>query len=563
MNKDIEFRSCDESPVVVDKESRKVSGYAIVFNQRSVDLGGFKEIILPSAVNENTIKSNDVFCLLDHDKKRVLARSKNGVGSLKLTVDERGLKYEFDAPKTQLGDELLEQLDRGDIQGSSFAFIPSKRSVKREEGGELVQYIEGIGRLSDVSPVFTPAYEQTSVNRRSVDEFIEQERALVESAQKVIKEPVQEEVKEDEGPGIKITEPVDATLPIENGTNINNTTNQENTLEMIKPVNNIKKKMNKFSLRNAILTQAYPNEVHALNDFEKEVLNAGFENTRAAGVSAAGNIQIPLTRAAMTVTGEDATGEDAISTLANDFVAALRGKMTLVKAGARFIPGCVGNMNFPVYSGKTAGFVGEIADSIDITGENGSLNLSPKRLSAEVIMSKQFLTQTTPDVEATIREDILNALSEALEATILGDGAKTDLKPAGIFNGKTAAALTYEGLLNLEKEVENQNFDVKHMIVNPAIKAKLKATAVGGTKSDVRMVMNGNEVDGITCESTTCSAGLVLGDFSELIICEWGGLDITVDPYTLASKGQVRVIASMFVDGGLRRPSLAVAKVTV
>ena len=86
---DIEFRS---------EDSRLVEGYASVFNSRSKDLGGFTEIIDPSAF-EGVIEKSDVLALLNHDQDRgVLARSRKGVGSLTLNIDERGLYYSFEAP---------------------------------------------------------------------------------------------------------------------------------------------------------------------------------------------------------------------------------------------------------------------------------------------------------------------------------------------------------------------------------------------------------------------------------------------------------------------------------
>ena len=89
--------------------SRHITGYALLFNTRSVQLGDFVETIAPTALNQDIINRSDVLCLLDHNlQKGVLARSRNGQGSLTLTLDEKGLKYEFDAPQTALGDELLE-----------------------------------------------------------------------------------------------------------------------------------------------------------------------------------------------------------------------------------------------------------------------------------------------------------------------------------------------------------------------------------------------------------------------------------------------------------------------
>ena len=155
------------------EESRTVEGTAIVFNSDSVDMG-FIEQIDPTAVTEETIKSSDVFAYLDHnDNRGVLARSKNGNGSLQLWLDDTGLHYRFEAPKTQLGDELLSYLSRGEITASSFAFTVAEGgdSWSRDNDGTVRRKITKIDRLFDVSPVFQPAYETTSVAQRKVEEI--------------------------------------------------------------------------------------------------------------------------------------------------------------------------------------------------------------------------------------------------------------------------------------------------------------------------------------------------------------------------------------------------------
>jgi uncharacterized protein len=103
-------------------ENRKITGYAIIFDSESNDLGGFTEIIDRNSLN-GVIEKSDILCLLNHNvDKGVLARCKYSIGSMILTVDDKGLKYEFDAPKTSLGDELIEGIKRKDITTSSFAF---------------------------------------------------------------------------------------------------------------------------------------------------------------------------------------------------------------------------------------------------------------------------------------------------------------------------------------------------------------------------------------------------------------------------------------------------------
>lgn len=155
----------------LSNESRSVEGYALIFNSESNDLGGFKEVIDPAAV-AGVLERSDILCLLNHNVDRgVLARSNKGVGSLELTVDEKGLKYRFEAPNTALGEELLEGLKRGDISTSSFAFTVDNEKWSKKEDGSYLRTITGFKELFDVSPVYRPAYDATSVqlSQRSLD----------------------------------------------------------------------------------------------------------------------------------------------------------------------------------------------------------------------------------------------------------------------------------------------------------------------------------------------------------------------------------------------------------
>lgn len=160
----------------IEVSDRLVSGYAVVFDTWSNDLG-FYEKILKGAITEDTIKRSDVICKLNHDDQKVLGRSKYGEGSLILEVDDKGLKYTFEAPRTQYGDELLEYLRRGDITGSSFAFSIEEDEFSyqwpfdKDADPVLCREVIKVDKLFDVSPVFTPAYEKTSVaNKRKLEE---------------------------------------------------------------------------------------------------------------------------------------------------------------------------------------------------------------------------------------------------------------------------------------------------------------------------------------------------------------------------------------------------------
>ena len=155
-------------------QGRTITGYAIVFNSLSEVMMDwesrrrFREIISPKAVSNELIQKSDIKMLLEHDKNRLLARSKQGKGSLKWSIDHRGVLYSFEAPKTADGDFAVEMLRRGDISGSSFAFYVAEDGDTWRKDGEIwVRTINKIGMLTDFSIVSDPAYSETSANVRS------------------------------------------------------------------------------------------------------------------------------------------------------------------------------------------------------------------------------------------------------------------------------------------------------------------------------------------------------------------------------------------------------------
>lgn len=152
-----------------DEEKRTVEGYALLFGVASDGLS-FEEVIERGALNE-VIGKSDVFALMNHSQNRgILARSKKGQGSLLLEVDEKGLKYRFEAPKTALGDELLENIRRGEVCESSFCFDVEKDTWEKKKDGTWKRTVHKIGNLYDVSPVYNAAYSKTSVYMRGKEQ---------------------------------------------------------------------------------------------------------------------------------------------------------------------------------------------------------------------------------------------------------------------------------------------------------------------------------------------------------------------------------------------------------
>lgn len=175
---EIEIRSA--SGVTMDAESRKLEGYAILFDTVSDGISQFTEEIRSSAVTQEVIEKSDIKCYLNHDEKRgILARSKYGKGSLGLTIDEKGLKFSFDVPNSPLGDEVFEGVKRGDYDSCSFAFRCAQGGDKWEKrSGKLHRIITKFDALSDVSIVADAAYSDTTVAVRSAEEFDKEEREL-------------------------------------------------------------------------------------------------------------------------------------------------------------------------------------------------------------------------------------------------------------------------------------------------------------------------------------------------------------------------------------------------
>ena len=166
-----------ETREVDGKERNVVVGYGSVYNSRSENLGGFYEYISEGAFTDELINSSDVRALINHDPNLILARSKNGKGTLKLNADSKGLKYEFVMPDTSYARDLLINMKNNNLNQSSFAFtIPSGGDEwSSDESGNNIRTINKIDRIFDISVVTYPAYSQAAsdvmVAQRGLKEY--------------------------------------------------------------------------------------------------------------------------------------------------------------------------------------------------------------------------------------------------------------------------------------------------------------------------------------------------------------------------------------------------------
>lgn len=611
----------------ISTDSRKVSGYAVVFNSLSEDLGGFREIILPSAITQETINNSDIIFLLDHKQDRgILARSTKGEGSLRLSVDDKGLYFEFEAPNTALGDELLEGLKRHDYSKCSFAFVVGEDEYKKDNNGTVIRTIKSIRQLYDCSVVVNPAYEETSVtvDERGLQKFLEDNNsnidinnmAKINKRSKRSNEEILEEIKslmaemeeteervEEVEEEVKDTDTTDETtdnsdkekeevIEDKNCDTEEKTEEEredteeekvseevedkeevvEDTTEEKEEINNENRNINtsmKFKLIKTI------NDIvnnRSLDDAAKAVNKEGRSAMAKAGFAANGNITIPVEHRGEGDTpaktnGILATvatqGKENVATDKLNILEPLRANMVLAKAGATYMTGLVGDVSIPVYSGSNVGWKGEVVAADNGEGAFTEIVLQPKRLTAFVDVSKQFLIQDSNDAEEMLKRDIINAIGEKLEQTVLGSDAGDTTKPAGAFNGVTAdtAAVKFENVVDMEASLEEANVNDYCYIVSPSAKAILRKTSKDTGSG--QFIMQDGEIEGreVYVSSAVVKKGVVVGDFKDYVVAQWGGLDLTVDPYTKASEGMVRLVINAYFDAKPRRADAFVKRI--
>lgn len=163
-------------------EGRTLSGYAAVFNQLSEPMWGMREKIRPGAFTKTLLEA-DIRAVWNHNADYVLGRTKNG--SLNLREDERGLWVEIKPPETTWASDFVESIRRGDVDQMSFGFETVRDFWEGEEGRQIRTLVEV--KLYEVSPVTFPAYPQTEISARALEEQLgrlkkadpEQARALI------------------------------------------------------------------------------------------------------------------------------------------------------------------------------------------------------------------------------------------------------------------------------------------------------------------------------------------------------------------------------------------------
>ena len=285
-------------------------------------------------------------------------------------------------------------------------------------------------------------------------------------------------------------------------------------------------------------------------------------------------------RAGMTVTGDSGIyGGKTVATEVLGFIDALRPLLACARAGATLMSGLTSNVGLPRHkAASTATWKPEVGALDEATPEIEQLLLSPKRIGAWTKFSKQLVAQSSPDVEAFVKRDLMEAIAVGFDyAAINGTGA--DDQPTGILatsgignvaGGTTGLAPAFSHLLALVAAVANSNALAGRpgFVFSTKAEAKLRGT-VKVASTDSKMILeegqltlagqpwlaSNNAPDNLTKSTSVgvCSA-ILFGNWQDLILASFGeGVDMVVDPFTLATTGQTRVVVNSLADVGVRR----------
>lgn len=309
-------------------------------------------------------------------------------------------------------------------------------------------------------------------------------------------------------------------------------------------------------------------ENRGYSDESKEILDAG---KRAMEGQSYEGLTIPLEFRADLTAGTATTGAEVVAKDKMAIVEPLRDSLVLVQAGAEFVTNLTGNVSMPTYSGSSVLWKGETAAAVDGAGSFGEVEMKPKRLTAKIEISKQLLIQNSQSVEEMLRRDIARALAGKLEATILGNVKGNSEQPDGILGGIVATtneptvkgAASFANIVALETAVGSSNalIGTPVYITNSKGRGILKTTNKG-TTGEIK-ICEGGEVNGYKLLSTnaipavTLAGGaeqpVVFGNFADMVIGQWGALDIVVDPYTKAAEGKIVLVVNGYFDAIKRR----------
>ena len=327
----------------------------------------------------------------------------------------------------------------------------------------------------------------------------------------------------------------------------------------------------------------------SLDGLELEMHQEAEREFKQAGISASGNLYIPKMivkneKRDMTA-GTSTAGGNTIPTILGDLIPFLDPRLAVIQAGATLLTGLTGNLDFPRNdAAATATWETENSANDETSPTFDKISMSPNRLGAFTDISKQLLVQSSVDIENFVRNRLSEAVNRALDyALINGDNSAQPfygiLNTTGIGSvaiGTDGGPLTYKHIIDLETELatDNADFGTLAYLTTPGVRGFLKNTEkasgtaqfvwsdgappVGqqGIRTDLlngyRAYVSTQVPSNLTKGGGTGLHSVIFGNFAELLIGQWAGLDVVVDPYSSSKNALVTIVVNSWWDAAVR-----------
>ena len=326
-----------------------------------------------------------------------------------------------------------------------------------------------------------------------------------------------------------------------------------------------KKEVRDFSLMKAIRAMANPTDRNAQAEAEFE-FEASREAAKRAGVDPQGlymPIDVMRSWGQRDINTSDDSAMVAEAYRGGDFIDVLRNASSVMDAGATMLTGLQGDVKIPKKTAaSTAAFIAsEGGASSESEPTFGQVTMTPKTIGAFTDITRLMMMQSSLDIENLVRNDLSSGIALAIDnGALQGSGSSgnpTGIKNTSGINAPTdfaAANPTFAEVVAMETAVAEDNALMGNLayILPASMAGALKTTAKDSGSG--QFVLQGGEMNGYRAiVSNQCTAGdLYFGNFADLLIGMYGGLDITVDPFTASTSGTVRIVALQTVDVAVR-----------
>lgn len=329
-----------------------------------------------------------------------------------------------------------------------------------------------------------------------------------------------------------------------------------------------KKELQQFSFRKFLREASDGN----LTGFEKEMSEEALREARENAINLNG-LGIPFRVLSARAAGQNVTtpadGGGLVENAPLTYIELLRNRLVLRELGAIFMTGLRGNIPFVKGSKVAVSWVSEAENKEDVQKMKFSQEeMKPKRLIMTTAYTKDLLNQASMDIERLLMDEMVLAHAQAIEdAALNGSG---DKEPKGILNltgigsvvlGENGGNLSWKSVVDLETAISAKNADLGNLayLTNSKVRGTLKTTEKSaGTAKYVmerESELNGYKLgvtnlmpSDITKGTGTKLSSMIFGNFSDLLIGQWGGLDIVVDPYTKKKSAEIEVTINAWHD---------------